>query len=78
MSEMTSIVFMSYGVILQEILDDGLLSRYRVIVIDDVHERTLEMDLTLALIRKIIKKRKDLKVLICSATLNAQQMQGTL
>ncbi len=73
-SEITNIIFMSYGVILQEILQDGLLSRYSVIVIDDVHERTIEIDLTIALIRKIIKKRKDLKIIVCSATINTHQI----
>ncbi|KAK3753320.1 hypothetical protein QZH41_015258 [Actinostola sp. cb2023] len=71
-SQMTKIKFMTDGILLREIMGDPLLKKYSVIMIDEAHERTLYTDIILGLLKKIKKKRKDLKVIISSATLDAE------
>ena len=57
--------------LIQEMMDDPLLSKYSVIMVDDIHERSVQTDLLLSLLKKIRKnKRSDLKLIISSATLN--------
>lgn len=63
---------MTDGMMIQEILKDPLLTSYSVIVVDDCHERSINTDLLLGLIKKISKKRKDLKLVVSSATIDAQ------
>jgi ATP-dependent RNA helicase DDX35 len=62
---------MTEGVLINEIKDDPLLNRFSILMLDDIHERTVNTDLLLGLMKKIIKKREDLKVLISSATIEA-------
>jgi HrpA-like RNA helicase len=57
------------GMLLQNMLQDPLLSMYNVVMVDDCHERSLNTDLVLSLLKKIIVKRPDLKVIISSASL---------
>ena len=75
-SERTSIWFKTDGVLLREILGDPLLSSYSVIIVDEVHERTSNIDMLLAILKRILcsGKRPDLKVIICSATLQFSEL----
>nr|CDS25244.1 GTP binding protein 10 [Hymenolepis microstoma] len=69
----TSILYMTDGMLIQEMTRDPLLQNYRVIILDEVHERSLQVDLLLGLVKKILRKRlNDLRVIISSATLEAQ------
>jgi ATP-dependent RNA helicase DDX35 len=70
-SENTRIKYMTDGLLFREAMNDPLLSKYSVIMVDEAHERSLYTDLLLGLLKKILKKRPDLKVIISSATLNA-------
>ena len=70
-SAATRIRFMTDGLLVREIMDDPLLSKYTVILLDEAHERTLYNDICIGLLRKITLKRKDLKLIIASATLDA-------
>jgi ATP-dependent RNA helicase DDX35 len=72
-SASTSIRYVTEGMLLREaMLIDPLLSRYSVIIIDEAHERSLNTDILLAALKKIRQKRTDLRVIICSATIDAE------
>ena len=58
--------------LLQEMLQDPLLEQYSVIIVDDCHERSLNTDLALGLLKKIRRKRPDLKIVVASATMNVK------
>ena len=68
MSDRTKIEYVTDGTLVQLIMADPLLSLYSVIMVDDVHERTVNTDLLLALLKKIRRKRPELKLIISSAT----------
>ncbi|KAK7538304.1 putative ATP dependent RNA helicase [Phyllosticta citribraziliensis] len=71
-SEATKIKFLTDGLLLREALVDPLLSRYSVIMVDEAHERSLSSDVLLGLLKKIRKKRSDLRIIVSSATLQAE------
>ncbi|XP_031562645.1 probable ATP-dependent RNA helicase DHX35 isoform X2 [Actinia tenebrosa] len=71
----TMIKYMTDGILLREIMGDPLLTKYSVIMIDEAHERTLYTDIILGLLKKIKKKRKDLKIIVSSATLDAEMFK---
>ena len=66
----TRIKIMTDGIILQEVKADPLLSRYSVIMVDEAHERSLNIDFILGLLKEITLKRPELRVIISSATIN--------
>lgn len=69
----TRIKYVTDGMLLREAtLTDPLLSRYSVIMVDEAHERSLNSDALLGILKKIRRKRKDLRIVVCSATINAQ------
>ncbi|KPJ14169.1 putative ATP-dependent RNA helicase DHX35, partial [Papilio machaon] len=68
----TGIVFMTEGVLLREMFASPLLMQYTCIVLDEVHERTQMTDVLMGLLKKIAKKRKNLKLVISSATMDAE------
>jgi len=69
---LTKIKYMTDGMLFREMMIDPLLSRYNVIMIDEAHERSIYTDLIIGLIKKILKKRNDLKIIIASATLDVE------
>lgn len=68
----TRIKIMTDGILLQEVKLDKTLSRYSVIMVDEAHERSLNIDFILGLLKEISEVRKDLKIIISSATINAR------
>jgi len=68
----TRIKVMTDGTLLQEIKHDPLLSTYAVIMIDEAHERSTTIDFILGLLKRLLSRRPDLKIIISSATINAQ------
>ena len=69
----TRIKYMTDGVLLRETLRDGDLDSYSAIIIDEAHERSLQTDVLLGLLRQIIKRRRDLRLIVTSATMNAER-----
>lgn len=62
--------------LLKEAMHDPLLEKYSVVILDEAHERTLNTDVLFGLLKEIIKQRKDdLKVVIMSATMDAEKFQ---
>lgn len=68
----TRVKIMTDGILLQELKADPYLSRYSVIMIDEAHERSLNIDFILGLLKKLLEKRSDIKIIISSATINAE------
>ncbi len=69
----TRIKIMTDGILLNEMQTDPLLKRYSVLVIDEAHERSLNIDFILGHLVQIRKKRKDLKIIITSATIDTEK-----
>ncbi|CAN3367777.1 pre-mRNA-splicing factor ATP-dependent RNA helicase Prp16p [Diutina catenulata] len=72
-SPSTKIRFMTDGILLREILGDPMLSEYSVIIMDEAHERSLNTDILLGLFKKLLVRRPDLKLVVTSATMNAER-----
>jgi ATP-dependent helicase HrpA len=70
MNPSTRIAFVTDGILLSEIQTDPLLSHYDTVIIDEAHERTLNIDFLLGYLRLLLNKRKDLKLIISSATID--------
>ena len=70
-SSETRIEFMTDGVLLAETRFDPLLRAYDTIIVDEAHERSLNIDFLLGILKRILVRRRDLKVIISSATLDA-------
>lgn len=71
----TRIKYMTEGILLREMMADPLLRNYCVIVLDEVHERTLLTDIIMGLLKKILQKRRSLKLIVASATVDAEQLR---
>ena len=72
-SDATQIKLMTDGILLAETQNDRYLEKYEVLIIDEAHERSLNIDFLLGYIREILPKRPDLKVIITSATIDLQR-----
>ncbi len=70
--ERTTIKIMTDGTLLQEMKNDMMLTEYSCIIVDEAHERSLNIDFILGLLKRVVAERPEFKVIISSATINAQ------
>jgi len=73
-SDATRLVLMTDGLLLAELAGDPKLRRYDTIIVDEAHERTLNVDLLLGVLKRLLPRRPDLKVIVTSATLDVERM----
>lgn len=69
----TKIKIMTDGILLQEMKLDPMMKKYSVIMVDEAHERSLNIDFVLGLLKRVLKVRPDLKIIVSSATMNAEK-----
>ncbi|KAI5187995.1 pre-mRNA-splicing factor ATP-dependent RNA helicase DHX16 [Nematocida homosporus] len=72
-SEQTMIRYVTDGTLLRDFIDDPLVKKYKAVIIDEVHERTINIDLLLGLVKDAIRDRPDLKIIIMSATMATEK-----
>ncbi|WP_242112965.1 ATP-dependent RNA helicase HrpA [Luteimonas aquatica] len=69
----TAVKFMTDGILLAEIASDRWLSAYDTIIIDEAHERSLNIDFLLGYLKQLLRRRRDLKVIVTSATIDTER-----
>jgi pre-mRNA-splicing factor ATP-dependent RNA helicase DHX38/PRP16 len=72
-SDETAIKYMTDGVLLRESLNQQDLDKYSCIIMDEAHERALNTDVLMGLIKKVLARRRDLKLIVTSATMNSDR-----
>jgi ATP-dependent helicase HrpA len=73
-SDATRLTLMTDGLLLSELASDPMLRRYDTIIVDEAHERTLNVDLLLGVLKRLLPRRPDLKLIVTSATLEVDRM----
>ncbi|MGO1540837.1 MAG: ATP-dependent RNA helicase HrpA [Luteimonas sp.] len=71
--ERTAVKFMTDGILLAEIASDRWLSAYDTIIVDEAHERSLNIDFLLGYLKQLLQRRPDLKVIVTSATIDTER-----
>jgi ATP-dependent RNA helicase DHX57 len=75
-SKNTKLLFCTTGILLRRLHSDPTLQNVTHVMVDEVHERSVDSDFLLILIRDLIRKRKDLKLILMSATINSEFFSG--
>lgn len=75
-SDKTLIKLMTDGILLSELQQDKFLSKYEVIIIDEAHERSLNIDFLMGYLKRILPSRPDLKLIITSATIDLEKFSA--
>ena len=73
-SDATRLVLMTDGLLLAELASDPLLRRYDTVIVDEAHERTLNVDLLLGVLKRLLPRRPELKLIVTSATLEVERV----
>ncbi|BFU24916.1 DEAD/DEAH box helicase, putative [Entamoeba histolytica HM-1:IMSS-B] len=74
-SKETKLYYVTDGVLLTEISNDFVLKKYDILIIDEAHERSINTDFLIAYSSRLITQRKDMRVIISSATINTNQLE---
>ncbi|KAI9189080.1 hypothetical protein H9P43_000508 [Blastocladiella emersonii ATCC 22665] len=72
-SDKTKIRYMTDGILLRELLLDKDLDKYSAIIMDEAHERALNTDVLMGIIKRVVARRRDLKLIVTSATMDAEK-----
>ena len=72
-SPATKIKYMTDGILLRESISDPALEQYSVIIMDEAHERSLNTDVLFGIMKKVMQRRTDLKLIVTSATMNSER-----
>ncbi len=78
MSAETKICFATSGILLRMLLDDRYLTQWDTVIFDEFHERSCQQDIGLGMIKDLLKRRENLKLVVMSATLNSTILQPYL
>jgi ATP-dependent helicase HrpA len=73
-SDATRLVLMTDGLLLAELASDPMLRRYDTVIVDEAHERTLNVDLLLGVLKRLLPRRPELKLIVTSATLDVERV----
>src|SRR5882757_3162504 len=73
-SDASRLVLMTDGLLLAELASDPMLRRYDTIIVDEAHERTLNVDLLLGVLKQLLPRRPELKLIVTSATLDVERV----
>ncbi|KAF1743813.1 hypothetical protein MXB_492 [Myxobolus squamalis] len=72
-TEKTVIKYMTDGILLRETLNEADLDRYSVVIMDEAHERSLNTDVLFGILRDVVARRNDLKLIVTSATMDSKK-----
>ncbi|XP_043099200.1 pre-mRNA-splicing factor ATP-dependent RNA helicase PRP16 [Puntigrus tetrazona] len=75
-SEKTVIKYMTDGILLRESLRESDLDHYSAVIMDEAHERSLNTDVLFGLLREVVSRRSDLKLIVTSATMDSDKFAG--
>ncbi|XP_062368583.1 ATP-dependent RNA helicase DHX29 isoform X2 [Cinclus cinclus] len=74
--EATRLLYCTTGVLLRKLQEDGLLSSISHVIVDEVHERSVQSDFLLVILREILRKRSDLHLILMSATVDSEKFSS--